>query len=120
MIRLVIKLAIVGLIANAAWRIGGAYLNHYRFTDAVQEATHYRGQKSDTQIHDRVFELASQHDIPVTDDTLSVRREENHTIVDGAYKQPIEMVPGFVYDWPFTIHIDTPVVDPMKIDSPIR
>lgn len=118
--RTLIKLAIVALIANAAWRVGNAYLGYYRFTDAVQQAAHYRGDKSDAQIHDRVFALASQHDIAVTDDTLTIRSEQNRTIVEGAYTQPIEVIPGVVYNWPFAIHIDTPIVDPLKLDSPIR
>jgi len=119
-IRTLLKLAIVALLANAAWRVGSAYLGYYRFTDAVQQMTHYRGDKSDAQIHDRIFALASQHDIDVTDDTLTIRREENRTIVDGAYTQAIEFLPGVVYQWPFKVHIDTPIVDPLKLDSPIR
>jgi hypothetical protein len=119
-IRTLIKLAIAALVANAVWRVGNAYLSYYRFTDAVQQVTHYRGDKSDAQIHDRVFALASQHDIAVTEETLTIRREENRTIVDGSYTQPIEVVPGVVYNWPFAVHVDTPIVDPLTLDSPIR
>ena len=120
MIRFVVKLAIVGLLANAAWRIGNVYVSHYRFTDAVQQTTHYRGDRTDEQIHDRIFELASQYDIPVDDDTLTIARTNDRTVVDGAYKRPIELVPGWTYRWPFTVHIDTPTIDPAKVDSPIR
>ena len=59
MIRTIIKLALVAFLANAAWRVGNAYVSHYRFTDSVQQLTHYRGDKSDTEIHDRIFALAS-------------------------------------------------------------
>lgn len=120
MVRLILKLAIVGLLANAAWRAGGVYSSHYRFKDAVQQTTHYRGDKTDTQIHDRIFSLASQYDIPVDEESLTIRREDNRTIVDGAYTKAVELVPGYIYHWPFTIHIDTPGVDPLKLDSPIR
>ena len=120
MIRSLIKLGLVVLIANAAWRVGGAYLGHYKFTDAVQQLTHYRGDKSDVEIHDRIFALASQYDIGVTDETLTIQREENRTIVNGAYTKPIELLPSVVYDWPFTVHIDTPIVDPLKVQLPTR
>lgn len=103
----IVKLALVALVANATWRVGSAYASHYKFTDAVQQATQYRGEKTDDQIHDRVFELAAQYDIPVSDDNLAVRREESHTIVEGSYKQTIQLFPGFKYDWPFKVHIDT-------------
>jgi hypothetical protein len=109
-IKVAIRLAVVAFLANGTWRVGTAYANHYRFTDAVAQATQFRGDKSDGQVHDRVFELAASHDIPVSDENLTVTRQENHTIVDGAYKQPIELFPGFKYAWPFTVHIDTFII----------
>jgi hypothetical protein len=106
-IKAIIKLAIVAALANATWRVGTAYAKHYRFTDAATQTTQYRGGRTDAQVHDRVFELAAAHDIPVTENTLSVTSRDNHTIVDGAYRRPIELFPGFTYAWPFTVHIDT-------------
>jgi hypothetical protein len=117
-VRSIIKLALAALLANAAWRVGTAYLSYYRFTDAVQQLTHYRGDRTDAEIHDRVFMLASQYDIAVTDDTLSIEREENRTVVDGRYTKPIEFIPRVIYNWPFTVHIDTPTVDPLKMTIP--
>jgi hypothetical protein len=117
-IRSIIKLALVALLANAAWRVGSAYLSYYRFTDAVQQLTHYRGVKSDAEIHDRIFALASQYDIAVTDETLTIQKEDNRTIVDGSYTKPIEFIPRVVYEWPFKVHIDTPIVDPIKLTLP--
>jgi hypothetical protein len=114
-IKLVIKLAIVALLANATWRVGGAYATHYRFTDAVQATTQFRGQRTDEQIHDRIVDLASQYDVPVSEASLTVKREANsHTIVDGSYKRPIEIVPGFTYHWPFKFHVDTFAFAPLK------
>jgi hypothetical protein len=110
-IKAVIRLAIVALLANATWRVGSAYAKHYRFTDAVTQVTQYRGDRSDAQVHDRVFELAAAYEIPVTDENLSVTRRDNHTIVDGGYQRPIDLFPGFTYDWPFTVHVDTFTVE---------
>jgi hypothetical protein len=110
-IKTVIRLAIVAVLANATWRVGTAYAKHYRFTDAVTQTTQYRSDKTDAQIHDRVFELAAAHDIPVTDENLTVTHREYHTVVEGAYKRPIELFPGFIYAWPFTVHVDTFTVE---------
>ena len=118
MIRSIIKLALAAFLANAAWRVGNAYLSHYRFTDGVQQLTHYRGDKSDTEIHDRIFALASQYDIAVTDETLTIERQDNRTVVDGSYTKSIEFIPRVVYEWPFKLHIDTPIVDPVKLVLP--
>ena len=118
MIRSIIKLALAAFLVNAAWRVGTAYASYYRFSDAVQQLTHYRGAKSDSEIHDRIFTLASQYDVPVTDDTLTIQHEPERTIVDGAYKKPIEFLPNMIYEWPFTVHVDTESVDPAKLPLP--
>jgi len=111
-IKAVIRLAIVAVLANATWRVGTAYAKHYRFTDAVTQAAQFRGGKSDEEVHDRVVELAAAHDIPVTDRGLTITTHENHTVVEGSYTRPIELIPGFKYEWPFRVHVDTFVMQP--------
>ena len=105
--KLILKLVIVALVANAAWKIGNAYLSHYKFTDAVEQTTLFRGTRTDDVLLRRVIEIASDFDIPVTENDVSLRTEDHHTIVDGAYRRTIEIVPWYVYSWPFTFHIDT-------------
>jgi hypothetical protein len=112
MIKLVIKLAIAALIANASWRVGNVYMSYYKFKDAVEQTTLHRGDKSDSDVAARIFELASEYDLPLTPDNLTIRREENHTIVDGAYTRPIELAPGLTYPWPFSVHVDTFTLTP--------
>ena len=107
MIKLILKLAVVALIANASWRVGSAYVAHYKFEDAVQQAALFRGNKTDDVLRRRIFELASDFDIPVTDDDVMLTTDEHHTIVDGDYTRVIELVPGFKYPWEFTFHVDT-------------
>src|SRR6185436_16133623 len=99
--------AIVALLANAAWRVGSAYVAHYKFEDAVQQAALFRGNKNDDVLRRRIFELASDFDIPVTDDQVTLTTSEHHTIVDGGYTRIIELAPGFTYPWEFTFHVDT-------------
>ena len=115
--KFVIKLLIVALIANATWRVGMAYLNYYKFKDAVREMTQHRGGLTDSQIHDKVFEFANEYSIPVTDDALAISHDNSgtHTIVEGSYIQPIDLVPGFTYQWPFDVHVDTFVVEPQRL-----
>ena len=107
MIKLIIKLAIAALIANASWRVGSVYVSYYKFEDAARQTTQFRGDKSDAQIESRIFELASEYDLPLTGNNLTIRRADAHTIVDGSFTRPIELAPGYTYPWPFSIHIDT-------------
>jgi hypothetical protein len=108
MIKFLIKLAIVVLIANAAWRVGSAYLTFYKFEDAVRGTIQFRGLKTDADLRKRILELATQADIPLADDALAVKRENTRTIVDGWYEQGVEVVPGYTRTFSFTVHLDIP------------
>ena len=110
MIRLVIKLALVALIAHGAWRVGSAYASYYKFRDAVEQATQYGPDKSDAELRAHVLELAAQYDIPLDEDGFTIERDVNHTIVDGAFIRPIELLPGYKRPWSFTFHVDTFVI----------
>jgi hypothetical protein len=107
MIKLAIKLAIVALIANAAWRVGSAYASYYKFKDAVHETTLYGPDKTDAQLRARILELATEYDLAIAEDSFTITRELNHTIVDGTFKQPVEVLPRYRYPWMFTWHVDT-------------
>ena len=107
MIKLILKLVVVALIANATWRVGSAYVAHYKFKDAVQQAALFRGSKTDAVLRQRIFELASDFDIPVTGDQVTLMTAEHHTVVDCSYTRVIELAPGFKYPWEFAFHVDT-------------
>jgi hypothetical protein len=108
LIKFILKLAIFVVLANAGWRVGSAYLNHYRFEDKILEAVQYRGTKTDDQIRQRILELATEFDVPVTEDALTVRRETTHTIVEGSYSEDVDLFPGYAHTFPFTVHLDVP------------
>ena len=114
MLRLVLKLAIAALIANAIWRAGSAYVAFYRFKDAVAEAAQYSRAKSEAELRQRVLDLASDYDVPVAEDAVTIRLENNHTLIDASYTQPVDLLPGFRYRWPFTFSIDTFTNIPLK------
>jgi len=107
LIKLILKLALVALVANASWRVGSAYVSHYKFQDSVQQAALFRGTKNDDALRQRIFELAADFDIPVTEDQVTLTTAEHHTVVDGGYTRIIELAPGFEYPWQFTFHVDT-------------
>jgi hypothetical protein len=107
MLKLLIKLALAALVANAAYRLGTAYLSYYRFTDAVTQSAQFGTDRSRDELRRRVLELASQYDVPLTEDGFTIRRTDtNHTIVDGGYTQPVDLLPGYRYPWPFTVRVD--------------
>ncbi len=119
MIKLIIKLAIAALVANATWRVGNAYLSYYRFTDSLTQAAQFGGNKTDAELHARMMELAQTYDIPIDDETLTIQRNRDHTVIVGDYTQPIEVAPGYQYPWRFKVSIDTLSMVPNRIDPSV-
>jgi len=107
LIKTIIKLALLAAFANAAWHLFIVYSAHYKFDDGVTYAAQYRGETTDEQIRERVLELAAQLDVPVDASTLTIRREDKKTIIRASYVRPVELFPGYIRQWPFTLDVET-------------
>ena len=60
MIKTVVKLAFVALLANATWHVFVVYLAHYRFKDSVTSTAQFGVEKTDSQLRERILELAER------------------------------------------------------------
>src|SRR5436190_15956215 len=107
MIKLIVKLAVAALIANAAWRIGSSYVAFYKFKDAITEEAQFAADKPADQLRDRVVELAQQYDLPVNGDALTIVKADQRTRIAGSYTKTIEIVPGYRYPWAFNWDVET-------------
>ena len=114
MLRLLLKLVIAALIANAVWRAGSAYLTFYRFKDAVTEAAQYSKVKSPDDLRQRILDLASDYGVQLAEGEVTVRLQDNHTLIDASYTQGVDLFPGFRYQWPFSFNIDSLGIIPIK------
>ena len=112
--RTLLKLAVVALVANAAWHLFGAYLPNYKLQDAIRNAAQNRGQLSDEALQERILDLAGQFQVPVTASDVAVSRRDNQTLVDVSYRRPIELAPGFRYPWPFSFHVEILTLGSLK------
>jgi hypothetical protein len=107
MLKLLVKLALAALIANAVWRVGSAYMRFYRFTDAVTQTAQFGLERSAADLPQRIVELASEYDVPLSVGDFTVQRDSRkHTLIEGSYVQPVDLAPGYQYQWPFRIHVD--------------
>jgi hypothetical protein len=120
MIRTLVKLAFAALLANAIWQAFNAYWPYYKFNDAVRVTLQYRGKQTDAQVRERILELAQQFDLPITDETLDIRVDDQRTIVDTSYVQPVALAPGYIYRWPFSVHVDIVPSSQPRFDLPDR
>ena len=104
--RTLLKLVVAALILNASWRTGTVYWKYYKFRDAVQEAAQYASNRTVRDLRSRVLAIASEQEVPLSADQLNVRREENHTLIDAAYTDEIELAPTYSYQWQFTVTVN--------------
>ena len=106
-LKLLLKLVLAALLANAAWRVGSSYVSFYKFKDAINEEAQFGADKSVDQLRDRVVALAQQFDLPVDGDAVTISKESQRTRIAGSYSKSIEVVPGFKYPWSFSWDIET-------------
>jgi hypothetical protein len=104
--RTILKLVVVALIANATWHVFGAYAPHYKLVDGAQSAAQFRGDLTDDGLREKVLFLASQLDIPLSEDDVKVTHDVAHTTIDFSYVRQIELAPGIIQRWPFTGHAE--------------
>ena len=107
----ILKLVVVALFANAVWRVGGAYATFYKFKDSVTAAAGDE-TRTEEEFRQKVADLASTYGVPLKIDDITVTRDPHHTAVQGSYKQPVAVLPGYDYQWPFTVDIDAYVIAP--------
>lgn len=111
-----IKLAIVALLANALWRLGTTYSSYYRFKDSVYSVIMQLG-RSDDDLREKIAELATTYDVPLNAEDITIRREENHVVVEGSYKKAVGLLPGYEYPWGFNVSVDAYVTAPPRLNE---
>jgi hypothetical protein len=104
--KILIKLAIAALLIHASWRAGTVYWRYYQFKDEVQAAAQFSGSRSESDLQHAVMEIAAKLQIPLTEDHVTIRREPDHTLVNAAYTDRIEIVPTYFYPWEFKVQAD--------------
>src|SRR4051812_20793377 len=117
MLKLLIKLAIAGLLANAVFHVGSEYLTYIKFRDSVRDAAMFKAS-DDEELSRRIMQLASEYEIPLDETAISINRENRTVSVRGNYEKPIEVAPSLVYRWPFSWSID--VVTSTVVPAPTR
>lgn len=114
MIKRLIKLAIVALLANAAYRVGSEYLTYIKFRDAVRDAAMFKAH-SEADLRARIAAIADDYDVPVDGSDVDIRLDERVWHIDGSYTKPIEIVPRVEYDWsfPYSLEVVMNTVPPL-------
>jgi hypothetical protein len=106
MIKLVLKLALVGLLAHAAIKIVPIFWTNLRFKDALAEQARFAGRKSEEELRNRATKIANDLEIPLTPEVISVKKVGAVTTYDTRYVAQLEYFPRRYYPWEFVIHVE--------------
>jgi type III secretion system FlhB-like substrate exporter len=108
MIKLLVKLAIAALVANAIYRVGSEYITFIKFRDGIRDAAMFKA-KTDEDLRTRIVTLASEYDIPLGDDDIAIDRENRLVTVTAEYRKPIDVLPRYAVQWPFDVSVEVQV-----------
>jgi hypothetical protein len=112
----IIKLLIAAAIVNAVVRAGSVAIDYYQFKDATQQIVLFGGQATIDDLRGEILRKATNFDVPLKPDALTVRRDGSVTVADARYTQPVELFPGYRYPVDFSFSVDARAVDTGVID----
>ena len=98
-----IRIALAALVIFASWRVGQAYLAHYRFSDEVSRIAQRGVHTDEAEVRAAVDEAADRLGIPVDPGKVAVRLAGEHVYVDLRYTRTIEVLPRYTYPWEFSV-----------------
>src|SRR6187200_562797 len=96
-----LKLIIVGLVLNAAFRGGMATFTYVQLKESTHSILTLGEKLSPEQLQERIVGRAKELDLSVTPENVIVTREGSRTAATVAYTQAIEFFPGVQYPQDF-------------------
>ena len=111
MVKLSIKLAIVALLANAAYQVVPPFYTNWKFRDAIKELASFPGFRATVpQVLDKAEKIAREHDLDLTRDDFTVKLAgagaNMYATIDVAYEVELKYIPGHPKKHVFDMHIE--------------
>ena len=114
--KLILQLAIVALLLNAAFQTAKSYYSFNDFKAKLREDVHHGRMVSTTDLHKRTIALGESYGLSIHWENVKVRLEAGQTIVDVSYVDQVPFIPKYYYRyWPYTMTVsairDRPLVE---------
>lgn len=111
MVKLTIKLAIVGLLANAAYQVVPYYYTNWQFTDAMKELATFPGYRATVpQVLEKCVKIAKAHDLELTREDFDVKLAgvggAKVNTIDVSYEVVLKPIPGRPQPHVFAVHVE--------------
>jgi hypothetical protein len=123
MVKTLIKIAVALLVVHAAFRVGSAFWNYYRYEDALLQLAQFGERKSERLLCDQAMSTAAEYDVPIEPAGLTIRKASNppfncdtgpgalggdvsalastQLTIEGYYMERLQVLPGYYYPWEF-------------------
>ena len=119
MVKLVIKLVLFGLFANAAYQVVPPYYTNWKFRDAIKEVATFPGYRATLpQVLDKCEKVAKEHELELTREDFEVKlagaNGSRITTIDVTYEVELKYIPGHPKKHVFAVHVEG---DPPRFGS---
>jgi hypothetical protein len=119
MVKVTIKLAIVGLIANALFQVVPYYYTNWQFHDALKELATYPGSRTTLpQVLAKAEKIAKSYDLDLTSSDFDIKLAgaggAKTATIDVSYGVVMKPIPGRPMPHLFVIHVEG---DPPRFGS---
>jgi hypothetical protein len=94
-LKTVIELILAALVLHGCVTMGGAVWRNFTFKDAVEQETRFAGASPTEALHQRIMELAEEHQISLEPSDVVVERRALETYVATKYTETIPLAFGF-------------------------
>ena len=108
----IFKLLIAGIIVNAAVRGGSAAWNYYELKDAASQLITFGVQSRPSVLRVDLLKRASQLNLPVRPEHVSVERQGVRTTAAASYTQQVELFPNYPYPFEFSFAVEAYSLNP--------
>ena len=102
----IIKLLIVIAIINAAARVGLAAATYYQLKDESQQLLTFGSNSSPGELQNHILQRATDLQLPLVFEDITVTREGLRTTAQAAYTQPVEVFPNYKYPIKFSFIVE--------------
>ena len=107
-------LLLVGAVVYMGFKVLPVYTATYQFQDALRDEVleaASRRRKPDDSIKRSLVEVAAVLGLPITHQSITVRRPGRKSIViEADYTVDIEFIGGYVYSWHFAPSAEGPLI----------
>jgi len=103
MIRRLVALVVVLAVVYAGWNVGVVWSHYRKFQDDVRNVALFGNDKSDDDLTAKVMDLASQNQVPLQPEAVSVTRHAGEVTIAAHYTQMVKILPGYTRTIDFTV-----------------